>query len=115
MFDFAWNSEHGNSSYYKCTACLKLRKQNSNLGIVPLVTVKDGNIVTDPDFPKSPHFCNPKSEASAIATEIDRENREVIRTTGKKPRIQFNDSVAEIPQKFNEKPEAVRDAIKPCN
>ncbi len=112
VLEFVWKSDHNTTSYYKCNECVKLWKRNRNLGIVPTLTVRDGRIVTDPDIPRNPHFCQPKTEVQALAQQVDRENRSAIRATGKKPRQQHAESLADIPRRFQNKPEAVRDGIQ---
>ena len=70
FIEFVQYSKVGDSVYYKCNGCFKLSKANRNSPFIPRITVNNGRIITDPDFPKNAHFCDLIEEASSIGDHL---------------------------------------------
>ncbi|MCP3665696.1 MAG: hypothetical protein GY696_24905 [Gammaproteobacteria bacterium] len=93
--------------YYRCKNCrlLKERQNRQNPGQnqrpVPTISARDGDIKTDHNNPKQPHFCGQGTAAAvARADEVVRDARQECRRAGKRPREAYGDSVVGLAAKF---------------
>ncbi|MCP3667306.1 MAG: hypothetical protein GY696_33240 [Gammaproteobacteria bacterium] len=112
MLEFMFKAEKSGSLYYRCKRCHAKKIHDNNLSTVPSISIRNGVIITDPDFPSNPHYCDPISKSTAVAQQIDRDTRENIRVTGKRPRVAYNDALADIPRKLARMDEAERTEIE---
>ncbi len=58
------------STAYRCKHCAEMKKRARNLGPVPCLTVRNGNITTNPDFPHSPRYCAPVPSGEGRAQNV---------------------------------------------
>ncbi len=101
----------GGSTYYRCKHCKESLKRNRNLGPVPSLTIRNGNIITNPDFPNTPHYCNPVPEASGRAQKLLRNIRKDVRQSGKRPAQAYTEGLANIAVAFPDLQAVDRNAV----
>ena len=53
------NPRDRETTYYKCKACNAMKNAEKNLGPSPMIAVRYGYIITDPENPKRGHYCQP--------------------------------------------------------
>ncbi len=113
VHEFLYQSATNNAAYYQCKNC-KDAKRRIGVGLpAPRLTVSDeGIVLSDPDFPKNPHFCNPVPEAQARADKVIRDMRADIKRSGKRPLQAYQDGVKDIPNKFPRLAQADRAAVE---
>ncbi len=110
--EFRFSSNHQRGKYYQCNSCSEIKEWNpAETRKVRRLTITDGRITTDPENPRTPHFCQGSWRAKSIVKQLDSENRCAIKTAGKRPRLQNNDTLAEIPVKFQALDQDLRDEI----
>ncbi|MFH4980822.1 hypothetical protein AB6A40_007531 [Gnathostoma spinigerum] len=73
IIEFIYNdkSRDGQTLYYVCAECQKLRRKiGPKLGPVARVRVVGGKFKDDPDRPRNPHYCNLKTIGEAMAVRV---------------------------------------------
>ncbi|KAH9382580.1 hypothetical protein HPB48_010346 [Haemaphysalis longicornis] len=81
---------------------------------VARLTLENGEMTTDPDYPATPHSCQPENGAPAAKVLASRYMMEVRtdRQSRKCPRESFDEAVVSVEERFSEKSSEVHEAIR---
>ncbi|KAG0428879.1 hypothetical protein HPB47_024151 [Ixodes persulcatus] len=72
-------------------------------------------MMTDPDYPATPHSCHPEIDApvaKALANRFMMEVRTEIRQNRKRPRESFDNAVLSVEERFSEQSSEVQEAVR---
>lgn len=101
----ASNPKKPEVNYYRCTSCYKLSKKKEPGERCPIahLTLENGIMITDPDYPATPHSCHPETDvpvAKVLANRFMVEVRTEIRESRKRPRESFDHAISSVEERF---------------
>ncbi|KAM7292949.1 hypothetical protein ISCGN_026082 [Ixodes scapularis] len=109
VLEFSYKSAHPKDPgtfYYRCIATHRLSQQvgPSERCPVAYLTLRNGVLATDPDWPSTSHSCNPSGDSNASTVLSKRfmcEVRTDVRSSRKRPREAFDEAVSSIPERHH--------------
>ena len=112
MLEFQYQ-DGNDTKYYNCIDCRKLKTTNKDAGPTPRIAIQFDRFLSDPDYPKNDHFCNPdNNRKSTIGAALGRREmyaaRDNIRANKRKPKTEFEETLKKVridPKYCNESPE----------
>lgn len=111
------NPRNPEVKYYRCLSCHRLSKKKDSGEKIPIahLTLENGAMMTDPDYPATPHSCHPEIDApvaKVLANRFMMEVRTEIRQNRKRPRESFDNAVLSVEERFSEHTSEVQEAVR---